>query len=358
MEPGKSLALRHDLVKPEEAAIGYPATIGLPVSGVMGENSTLHEYVNVLKKRRWVIIAVTVVMVTLGALVSFRMTKMYDSVVRIVVYRENSDVLGFKDSGGDSSDDWDYTVALDTQVRILQSDALALRVARQLQSEGASQLPPPKAAASAGDVPRPEQDDPRQESALIGAFRSGLNISVIPRTRIIEIRYTSPDPKFAARAANALASAYIEQNFRTKFESTMQTSDWLAKQLANLQMAVQTSQEKLVRYQKENGILGIDEKQNIVTTKLDQLNRELTSAETDRIQKEATAKLIASNNPELLTRVDTAGLMSKLRGQEADLETQRTSPNAEAIRSRPILSPPPAAWQLFFWTTSSNRFPG
>ena len=49
---------------------------------------------------------------------------------------------------------------------------------------------------------------------------------------------------------NMLVATYIEQNFKTKFESTMQASDWLSKQLVDLQMKVETSQEKLVQYQK------------------------------------------------------------------------------------------------------------
>ena len=86
---------------------------------------------------------------------------------------------------------------------------------------------------------------------------------------------------------NTLAATYVEQNFKTKFESTMQASDWLSKQLVDLQMKVETSQEKLVRYQKEHEILGTDEKQNIITEKLDELNKEMTMAESDRMQKEA-----------------------------------------------------------------------
>ena len=84
--------------------------------------------------------------------------------------------------------------------------------------------------------------------------------------------FSNPDPQFAARVVNTLVNVYVEQNFKTKFESAMQTSDWLSKQLSDLQLKVETSQEKLVRYQKEHGILGIDEKQNIVTSKLDELN--------------------------------------------------------------------------------------
>ena len=81
---------------------------------------------------------------------------------------------------------------------------------------------------------------------------------------------------------NTLANTYVEQNFKTRFESTMQASDWLSKQLVDLQIKVETSQEKLVQYQKQHEILGIDEKQNITTAKLDELNRELTAAESLR----------------------------------------------------------------------------
>ena len=59
-------------------------------------------------------------------------------------------------------------------------------------------------------------------------------------------------------------------------------------------MKVETSQEKLVQYQKEHEILGIDEKQNIITSKLDELNKELTAAQSDRMEKEALYQLVQS----------------------------------------------------------------
>ena len=133
---------------------------------------------------------------------------------------------------------------------------------------------------------------------------------------------------------NTLANTYVEQNFKTRFESTMQASDWLSKQLVDLQMKVETSQEKLVKYQKEHEILGIDEKQNITTAKLDELNRELTSAESDRMEKESIYHLVQSGDSDSIgsaaANVDGAAkgssassaLLEKLREQQADLKIQ------------------------------------
>jgi capsular exopolysaccharide synthesis family protein len=110
----------------------------------------------------------------------------------------------------------------------------------------------------------------------------------------------------------------------------MQASDWLSKQLVDLEMKVQTSQEKLVQYQKEHEILGIDEKQNITTSKLDELNKELTAAESDRMEKESVYRLVQSGDPDTAaaaavtagTGTSTSGLMEKMREQQADLKIQ------------------------------------
>jgi len=98
-------------------------------------------------------------------------------------------------------------------------------------------------------------------------------------------------------------------------------------------MKVETSQEKLVHYQKEHEILGIDEKQNITTSKLDELNKALTSAESERMDKESVYRLVQGATPRASPprqRVDEAGantqsasnLLETLRTKEADLKIQ------------------------------------
>ena len=190
--------------------------------------------------------------------------------------------LSFKDGGGDTGDSDNTDV--DTEVRILRSDLLAMQVIKQLNLDrrpelGGQGIPSDGRLGLTTDELAP---DSAQTSDIVAGFKSNLAVTSVPGTRIIDIQYRSPDSGLAARVVNTLISTYEEQNFKTKFESTERTSDWLSKQLADLQMKVESSQEKLVQYQKEHDILGIDEKQNIITSKLDELNRELTMP--DRIQ--------------------------------------------------------------------------
>jgi len=310
----------------ESDPLAMGRSYGYALNGLPGylppQDNGLLQYWPVLRKHRWTIVATMIIVVTLATIITMRTTPIYEAVGRIAVGHENNDVLGFKDGAQSfaTDDDFDYTVALDTQLKILQSDAIALATARALQLDKTPAFS--SSSANPNDpLPTPTAD-PKQEAALMAFVQNGLKLSIVPKTRIVEIRFSNPDPQMAAKVVNTLVNVYVEQNFKTKFESAMQTSDWLSKQLSDLQLKVETSQEKLVQYQKEHGILGIDEKQNIVTEKLDELNRELTAAEADRIQKESRYRLASSGNPELIGNGDANSLLPALRKQEEDLKTQ------------------------------------
>jgi capsular exopolysaccharide synthesis family protein len=204
---------------------------------------------------------------------------------------------------------------------VLQSDTLALQVIHNLQLDRNPRF--------GGSHPAAKQDasktvltggvDDAQQQMMIDSFRSGLTITMIPNTRLIEIRYASPDPRLAANIVNALAQAYVENNRRSKYDSTTQASDWLKQQLADLQVKVETSEQNLADYQKEHGILGIDEKQNIITSKLDELNKQLTEAEGDRMQKQAAYNQMLSGTGQ---HAANDALLEQLRQQEADVKNQ------------------------------------
>jgi len=260
------------------------------------QESMLREYMRVLIKRKWLVIAVIVGIFMAVAVASLRQTPIYDAVGRIAVNKADSNLVAFKGSAPDT--DYVYEQSdLDTEVRILQSDLMALQVIRQLNLDKRPEFGGHGDQKQANLVADPLQTDSARTSALLAMFHGRLRVALIPNTRIMEIHFTSTDPQLAASAVNTLAATYVEQNFKTKFESTMQASDWLSKQLIDLQMKVETSQEKLVRYQKEHEILGTDEKTNIITEKLDELNKEMTMAESDRMQKEAIYRQTQTNDP-------------------------------------------------------------
>ncbi|MDP9161076.1 MAG: GumC family protein, partial [Acidobacteriota bacterium] len=271
--------------------------------------------------------ATAIIIFSLAAIATLRATKLYEARSRLAIFPEERNVLGLKDGDSPGYYGGEDDTALDTQVEILRSDALALKVIESMGLDRNPSFSGEKAVSASSGMEGSKLDpDPARVSSLIGRFRGGLTVQMVPRTRIVELRYMDPDPRLATEIVNGLAKTFREENFRTKYDAAMQTSDWLSKEMTDVQLKMETSEEKLVRYQKQHGILGIDEKQNIVTTKLDSLNKDLTDAQSDRMQKEADYNLAGTGSPDAIVHVaNSAGLPSlieKLQEKEADLNEQ------------------------------------
>ncbi|MFZ0794470.1 MAG: GumC family protein, partial [Candidatus Korobacteraceae bacterium] len=292
--------------------------------GLSSRERTLGDYWRILRKRKWTVIVSLVVVVTAAALISLRMTPIYDAVARISISSQApSSILNFKDNQqfGDSGD---QESLIATQVSILQSNSLALLVIRNLGLNNRPEFAGKEQATTSGGVPvsgSPAQTLGREDQ-LIGAFHSNLGVMPVPNTAIIEIRYSSPDPRLAAEIANTTANTFIEQNIKARFDSTMQAADWLSKQLADLQIKVETSQARLIEYQKQHGIVGTDDKQNLTFEKLNELGKQLTEAQAERIQKESLYQIAKGTNPDALATVLQDPALASLRQQQTQLQIQ------------------------------------
>jgi capsular exopolysaccharide synthesis family protein len=277
----------------------------------------------IIRSRKRTVALFTLVVVVIVVAASLLMKPQYEAVGQVVFHRENdSGVLGFKGVDASLVEDPEDRAAIDTQIGILETDALAMLVINDLHLDKN-----PTFAGRAGS--------PGDEDRLVESFHKSLKISKVKGTRLIEIRFRSADPKLAADVVNHLASAYLDQYYKSQFQASTQISDFLANQLKELQTNVEESRQKLIDYQKENGIFGLDEKQNIVTAKLDDLNRELTVAEGDRVQKEVNYRLARSGQPELIAKLEPDNLVTKLRGQQADLENQMAQASVQLGAAHP-----------------------
>jgi polysaccharide biosynthesis transport protein len=312
--------------------------------------SALNESLRVLVKRKWVVIGCLVAVFSVVAIASLKMTPVFEAGGTIEINKPDT-TLAFQNSGSFSLDYYDPT-ELETELKILQSDLLATQVIHELNLDRRSEVggQAPQSPPSLDSGPDPLQSDPSRVPAMIGGFKGNLRVALSPNTRIIEVHYRSSDPQMAANVVNTLMQTYVENNFKARFESTMQASDWLSKQLVDLQMKVETSQEKLVRYQKQHEILGTDEKQNIIMAKLDELNKELTSAETERMEKESLYRLVESGDPDAIASsaggIEGGGngtqsasqLMESLRSRQADLKIQAADLSTQFGPSYPKLT--------------------
>ena len=315
------------------------------------QESAVGEYFRVLVKRKWIVVGCLLTIFTVVAIATLRQVPIYEADGSIAVKKPDTS-LNFKDTNAISFDYYDPT-ELETEVKILQSDLLALQVIKELnldrQPEFGGKSPTSALPSSLDLAPDPLEADPSRTSSLLSSFKGKLTISLLPNSRIMSVRFRDSDPQTAQNVVNKLMGDYQENNYKTRFNNTMQVSDWLGQQLVDLQMKVETSQEKLVRYQKEHEILGIDEKQNITTAKLDELNKALTVAESERMDKEAFYHLVESGDPDAIASSgggpDGPGagqsgspLLESLRTKQAELKIQIADLNTQFGPSYPKLA--------------------
>ena len=234
MEPEKTfrtLVPRKDELQASRPSEGgaLPAAYNLTVSHV----PSLWDYWPIVLRHKWTILSAMLVALLVGTVVSFSTTPIYEAVGRVVINREGADSAALKNSDASGSDSYDdYMVAMDTQTHVFQSDAIAKLVIRKLNldsdpafaGKGATRANSALVASQAGS----REIEPHQEAALVAKFHGALQLNSIPRTRLLEIRFSSSDPSLAAKAVNTVIDTYIEQNYKTHLDATTRTSDWLA----------------------------------------------------------------------------------------------------------------------------------
>src|SRR5580704_16731843 len=95
------------------------------------QESTLGEYIRVLIKRKWTVLACLVTIFSVVAIASLKMTPIYEASGSIEINRPDSGLVNFSNSPTLNVDYYDPT-ELETEVMILQSDLLALQVVKEL----------------------------------------------------------------------------------------------------------------------------------------------------------------------------------------------------------------------------------
>ena len=265
---------------------------------------------HILMKRKRVIIAATCGFFALGLAYSLIVTPKYESISTIQFNKEHSDSLVPEDPREALSDAtaMDYQVTQQTQIDTLKSDTLALQVISDLKLENRQEFSPKPLwtlklpwESSPDESKLPLDKAPHRRARVLKIYHKNLKVDAVDGTRIIKISFYSPDADVAADVVNSLVSNYQEQQFRTRFAATAQVADRLSKQLDDLKDQVAASEVALVQYQKQSGLLGVDETHNVVMTRLDEADQQVVAAERDRILAQAVWQLARSGNPELIS---------------------------------------------------------
>jgi len=310
------LAPRERIGGPVEA---IPSRAPLLPLDLLPRQARPSDYLLILRKHKWLILSFALAVATIVTVTTVRMQPVYEATARIEIDRENSNLTNFTGNGGDSGGDGDSANMddyIETQSKILMSETVALETIKstglQNYPEYGGQPGKPEADASSGGANQPRP-------AALEAFLRNLTVTRVPGSQLLDVTFAANDPQLAARVANAQIDNFIEQNFRSKFEATTQASNWLAGQLDEMKVNVENSENASLAYERENQIWTVDEKQDISTEKLAEIEKELTDAEGDRIDKEAVYQLAQAGNYDAIPAVRESAVIQDILKQEGQL---------------------------------------
>ena len=156
--------------------------------------------------------------------------------------------------------------------------------------------------------------------------------------RIVDVSTDSTNPQIAADFVNTLAEEFIEQNLEARWKSTEHTGEWLTKQLQDLKIKLEKSEEQLQSYARVTGLVFTDEKNNVNEARLADLQKELSQAQGDRVSKQSKYEMAAASPagavPDVLddsSLQDSRNALNDLKSRLAQLRVAFT-PNHEDVK--------------------------
>jgi polysaccharide biosynthesis transport protein len=252
------------------------------------ENATvpLTQYLWLIWRHKWKVAAFVAFAVIGTAVVSSRLTPIYESTATIDVDRRApTGIVGQESQNVNAVNDADQFLA--TQVKLIQSDSVLRPVVRKYSPE-------PLSAPSVLDQ-KPLETVSEEEAPVI---LKRLRVTRPPNTFILQISYRHRDPRMAANVANAVAESYVAHTWNIRYRASAGLSKFMEKQLEELKAKMEKSSGALAAFEREFNVINPEEKTSILSSRLLQLNTEYTNAQADRVRKEAAYNSVKSGSLE------------------------------------------------------------
>lgn len=315
----------------------------------------IRQYLRIAIRWRYVILGATVACVLLGLVATLLMTPKYTAIATVEISRDSDKVTDFQGVERETSvADQEF---YQTQYGLLQSRSLAERVAAQLRLVDDPKFFEMYGAAKDGPAFElvgghyPASGRRARQRIAGEVLLKNLVIAPTRLSRLVDIRFTSPDADFAAKVANAWAENFIQTNLERKIQATSYGRNLLQRQLGQLKERLDESQRQLVGYASAQRIINLPaqtggdgrttSERSIVADDLAALNTALAQATADRIQVEARYQQAGRGGASTEALRNQA--INALRQKRAELaaEYQRLMvqfepgyPTAQAIKSQ------------------------
>jgi capsular exopolysaccharide synthesis family protein len=316
-----------------------------------GESVHLLDRLNVVYRYRYVALSV-VALVVLGSLLrTYTTTPLYRAQARLLIEIEDerTTTMAGTINAGNNESVQNPEPYYNTQYRILVGRELGRRVVQRLDLASVPEFngrgPTPTALSRLIGRMREEMTvsarallggrrlamapgaETMDEGQLANAFLSRISIEPVQNSRLVDVSFVSADPQFAVRAVNVHAEEYVAQNLELRRQNMAKSLEWLTQELVKQEQKVKEGERALAQYREDHNALSLEDRQNIVVARLNQLNDAVTQAKRNRVHKETQFSQIKglelSVSPDTTPVILQNAYIQSIKARVADLQRER-----------------------------------
>ncbi len=318
------------------------------MSHVYGQEAPSFSIIDVLRgmaRRKLMILASILLGLLIGVAVVTVFKPTYQSEARVLIDNLETPYDRANVTQADTRDTPIDERTITSQVAVLSSEDLALRVVTALDLPSKAEFDPMKKGLSmfkqimiAGGF----KDDPRLmtvEQRALERLYDQLTVYPIPESNVIGIKFEAGDGQTAADVANTLAQTYVLSTREAKSGDNSRARQWLGGQIEELRAKVSVSDAAVEKFRAESGLLK-GSVSTLGTQEISELNTQITLAEAARTEAAAKAEEIRDlletrGSVEASSEVLSSSTIQSLRQQHVDAQRRLSELSATYLPNHP-----------------------
>jgi capsular exopolysaccharide synthesis family protein len=224
-----------------------------------GQEIHLRDYLIVLDRHKWLIIAIFIVVLSATVLYSRRQVQIYQAQTRVIIEPKQLQSTQY------AVIDW---LDLDTQMQVIKTTPVLISAVKRLNL-----------ATDPEGTPK--------FSAAVRRLSGSIDVSLFKNSKMVTITAKHSIPERAQAIANTVAQAYIDQNRLSRLEAGRDAVGWLSAQLADLRTKLKDSEEALQQFKESQGMITLDNKRSGELDEISRFNTSYVAARANRLEIEA-----------------------------------------------------------------------
>jgi uncharacterized protein involved in exopolysaccharide biosynthesis len=222
----------------------------------------LNQYLLALKARKKAFVTVLAVTVFTAIVVALLLPKRYDATASVLIDARDEQTMAPRGMSPRERAGYIFT-----QMDLIQSGKVANKVVRDL-----------KLASQPG-----VREEWERDTGGVGSVEEWVAANLLEKLKvdsgasnIITIKFSSNDASKSAAVANAFAKAYLDVALELRTEPSREAGQWFDEQLKTLRADLTSAQSKLAAWQKEKGVVGVEDRMDVEVSRLNEVSGELT----------------------------------------------------------------------------------